>query len=55
VAEQVQAKSHLMNDSLFGGLGAIILRPPASDAGSKMAVASGLDSWQLRGDREYVC
>jgi hypothetical protein len=55
VAELVQAKSHLMNDSLFGGLGAINLRPLASDAGSNMAVASGLGSWQLRGDREYVC
>jgi hypothetical protein len=55
VAEQVQAKSHLMNDSLFGGLGALNLRPLASGAGSKMAVESGLGSWQLRGDREYVC
>lgn len=55
MAEQVQAKSHLMSDSLFGGLGAINLRPLASDAGSKMAVANGLGSWQLRGDRKYAC
>lgn len=55
MAELVQAKSHLMNDGLFGGLGAINLRPLASDAGSKVAVASGLGRWQLRGIREYVC